>query len=119
MDPEKLKLTTSPPVVLRNLLRETCCFAMLHLLIRLLDSGPLDGSEDPQVASATAQDAVQRPPDLRLRGMRVFVEQHFGIHDHAVHAVAALRRLLVNERLLEPVRLGHATQTLERGNVPV
>src|SRR5438034_658543 len=51
--------------------------------------------------------------------MGVFVEQRFGIHDHAVHTVAALRRLLFNERLLEPVRTGYAAQTFQRGNVPV
>jgi hypothetical protein len=44
--------------------------------------------------------------------MGVFVKQRFGIHNHAIHAVAALRRLFVNERLLEPMRIGDAAQTL-------
>src|SRR5207249_4650733 len=115
MGAEKLKLTTSPPVLLRNPLRETCRLSMLHLL----DRSPLDSADDPQVASATAQDAVQSAPDLRLRWMGVFVEQRFGIHDHSVHTVAALRRLLFNERLLEPVRTGYAAQTFQRSNIPV
>src|SRR5437773_3974261 len=115
MGAEKLKLTTSPPVLLRNPLRETCRLSMLHLR----DRSPLDSADDPQVASATAQDAVQSAPDLRLRWMGVFVEQRFGIHDHSVHTVAALRRLLFNERLLEPVRTGYAAQTFQRSNVPV
>ena len=50
MGAEKLKLTTSPPVLLRNPLRETCRLSMLHLL----DRSPLDSADDPQVASATA-----------------------------------------------------------------
>src|SRR6266571_3842962 len=109
MGPKKLKLTTSPPVLLRNLLRVTCRVSMLHLLIHaqtLARHSSLDGADDSQVASAAAQDAVQSPADIRLRWMGVFVKQHFGIHNHAVHAVPALRRLLVNERLLEPVRMG-------------
>src|SRR5207247_10446069 len=115
MGAEKLKLTTSPPVLLRNPLRETCRLSVLHRV----DRSPLDSPDDPQVASATAQDAVQSAPDLRLRWMGVFVEQRFGIHDHSVHTVAALRRLLFNERLLEPVRTGYAAQTFQRSNIPV
>src|SRR5439155_21212951 len=113
MGTEKLKLTTSPPVLLRHPLRETCRLSMLHLL----DRSPLDSADEPQVASATAQDAVQSAADLRLRWMGVFVEQRFGIHDHAVHTVAALRPLLFNERLLEPVKTGYVTQTFKRSNV--
>jgi hypothetical protein len=78
----------------------------------------LDGSQDSQVASATAQDAIESPPNLGFRGMGIFVKQHLGIHEHAVHAVPALRCLFFNKRLLEPVRMSHAAQTLERSNVP-
>src|SRR5438132_13683761 len=92
---------------------------MLHLLIRLSNCSPLDGPENPQVASATAQDTVQSPPDLGLRRMRGFLEEHLGIHNHAVHAVAALRLSLITARLLKPVRPAHAAPTLYRPHVPV
>ena len=47
----------------------------------------------------------QRLPDLRVAGVRVLIEEGLGGQDDAVQAEAALRRLLVDERLLDRVGL--------------
>ena len=49
--------------------------------------------------------------------MRHAVEQLLGRHDHAVDAVAALRRLLVDERLLQRMRLVDRAETFDGGDL--
>ena len=49
--------------------------------------------------------------------MRHAVEQCLGGHDHAVDAVAALRRLLVDEGLLQRMRLVDGAEALDGGDL--
>jgi hypothetical protein len=71
------------------------------------------------MASASAKDAVQSLPDLPFGWPGILIKQHLGIHNHAVHTVPALRRLLIDECLLETMGMRYASQTLECRNVPV
>ena len=48
--------------------------------------------------------------------MRVPLQERGRGHDHPVGAVAALRRLVVDERLLDGVRLLDGAEALERGD---
>jgi hypothetical protein len=50
--------------------------------------------------------------------MGIPIEKNLGSHNHAVHAIATLSRLLFNKRLLQIVGMGAASQTLESGNFP-
>ena len=52
------------------------------------------------MGAAAAQIAGERFFDLAIGRLRVFVEQNFGAHDHAIDAVTALSRLLVHEGFL-------------------
>src|SRR4030088_2472717 len=71
-------------------------------------------THDPVMGAAAAQ--VERQPfaHLRFGGMRRAVEDGFGAHDHAVDAVAALRRLLGDEGLLQRMRPVHAAEAFDR-----
>ena len=75
---------------------------------------PLDGAKHPRVRGAAAQHAGHRLPDLRVRRFRVPIEERLGGHDDAVDAEAALHRLLVDERLLNRMRLVDRAETFER-----
>src|SRR6185437_15638902 len=79
--------------------------------------GALNRPHDAHVRAASAQNAVQCVLDIVAAGLRVVVEQCLGRHDHAVHAIAALHRLLIDESLLERVRFIDASQALERGDL--
>src|SRR5256885_14300791 len=61
----------------------------------------LDGADNSQMRSAAAQILRERGANLRVGGLAVGLQQGCGLHDHAVDAVAALRGLLVDERLLQ------------------
>ena len=49
----------------------------------------------------------------------MLIEKSFRLHDHAVDAVAALRCLLIDEGLLQPMRMRRAPEAFERGHVRV
>ena len=49
-------------------------------------------------------------------GMRVLLQEGGDRHDHPVRAVAALRGLVLDERLLQRVRLLDRAEPLERGD---
>src|SRR5690242_12874396 len=66
------------------------------------------------MSAAAAQVAGQRVTYRVFAGPRVLVEKGLGCHDHAVDAVAALRRLCVDERLLDPVRPLSGPESFER-----
>src|SRR5439155_4503992 len=55
--------------------------------------------------AAAAEIVSERLLDLVVVCMGVLIEQCFRLHDHAVDAIAALHRLLVDEGLLQRVRL--------------
>jgi len=65
------------------------------------------------VRAAAAQIAGQSFFDLAVAGLGIFIEQRFGSHNHAVDAVAALHRLLVDEGLLDFVHLLSRAQAFE------
>src|SRR5579875_3739181 len=74
--------------------------ARLHLLGR-----PLHGLDDVLIAGAATDVARQRPPDLRLRGVGVLLEQRLRDEHHRRRAEAALEPVLLLEALLEGVQL--------------
>ncbi|MNP51905.1 hypothetical protein D3C76_1462600 [compost metagenome] len=70
------------------------------------------------MGAAAAEIGRQLVANLRLAGVRIAVEQGLGRHDHAVHAVATLRRLLLNESLLHRVRVLTGADAFEGGDFP-
>src|SRR5579859_61332 len=72
------------------------------------------GADDGQVAATTTQVVRQPGANVGLCRARVGVEQDHRLHDHAVGAVAALRRLFLNEGLLEGMELTVNGQAFER-----
>ena len=75
--------------------------------------------DDAVVGAAAAEIAGERLAHVGFGRLRLAVEQLLGRHDHAVDAVAALRRLLVDEGLLQRVRLLERAEPLERGDLGV
>ena len=67
-----------------------------------------DRLQHPGVDEAAAQHARQRLLHLGVGGARIAVEQRLGGQDHAAQAEAALRGLLVDERLLQRMRPSRA-----------
>src|SRR5215203_394123 len=111
---------TNTPVLLRNSRRETLPDVML--LMSALPSGwcrcaapgrPSDRAHDAHVRAASTQVRRERRRDLIACRARRLREQGCGAHDHPVHAVAALRGLLVDERLLQRVRTLGCPKSLE------
>src|SRR5882672_1559196 len=76
-----------------------------------------DRADDPVMGPAAAQIAGKSEPDLGLARLLVAVEQRLGQHDHAGDAVAALRRLLLNESGLQRVRSLDGAEAFERGDL--
>src|SRR4029434_4356000 len=81
--------------------------------------GALDRAHDAHVRAAAEQIRGERLLDLAIARMRILIEQCLCLHDHAVDAVAALHGLLINEGLLQPVRMLGAAQALERRDLRV
>src|SRR4029453_3940555 len=61
----------------------------------------LDRLHHPRIGSAAAKMAVHVGANLRFGGARLLCEQLGALDQHAVVAVTALRRLLVDEGLLQ------------------
>src|SRR5262249_8171597 len=76
---------------------------------------PPNRLDDAQMAAAPAQVVHQGLLDVGFLRMGIAVEQRLRRHDHAIGAVAALRRLLVEKGLLQRVKRCRRGQTLERG----
>ena len=66
--------------------------------------------------AAAAEIARQRFSDLAVRRFGIFIQQGFARHDHAVDAVAALRRLFIDEGLLNLVHFLGRAQAFQRGD---
>src|SRR6185437_5605394 len=79
----------------------------------------LDGSHDARVGAAAAEILGERRFDLAGARPGVLAEKSGRLHDHAVDAIAALHRLLVDEGLLQPMRLLDAAETFERDDFSV
>src|SRR5437870_2424406 len=78
---------------------------------------PHRGAHDLDMRAAAAQIVTQRFHDLGLGWMCVARQQRLGRDDHAVKAVAALRGLFGNERLLYRIRMRARAEAFERHNV--
>src|SRR5262245_26057634 len=73
--------------------------AMAVLLsARHLRGGVGDRGDDVLVAGAAAEVALDSVADLRLRGLRVALQQVHRVHEHAGRAEAALQAVLLPER---------------------
>src|ERR1700722_523813 len=117
--PKKLKPTISTPVLFRRSLREMDLVSMFGSPSLGFHAGigyALDRADDPQMRAAAADIAVQGSFDIGDRWVRIFVEQRLGAHYHAIHAVAALRRLLFDESSLNRVRMRDVSQSFQRGD---
>ena len=71
------------------------------------------------MAAATAKNWVEGSADLVGGGAGILVQQRLGVHENPVHAEAALRGLLFDERALQRVRVRRAAEPFERGDGPV
>src|SRR5215831_7188219 len=79
--------------------------------------GAQHGANDAVVGAAAAQVERQALAHLCIGRMWVAVEQRLRGHQHAVDAVAALRGLLVDEGLLQRMRLLHRAEPLDGGDL--
>src|SRR5262249_44509754 len=79
----------------------------------------LDRREHLGVGAAAADVPAQVIADLVLGRGGVLAEQALHGHDHAPRAVAALERLVLQERLLDTVQLAVLGQPLDRRDLPV
>src|SRR5688572_11265684 len=105
--------TNAPVVAFRNSRRAntewSSASCMIHFLrfVRRHDllRGALNGRENPRIRPAPAQMTVHRRPDLRFAGTRVLEQQLGAFDDLSVVAIAALHRLLGDERFLQGMEL--------------
>ena len=72
----------------------------------------LDGAHDTHMRAAAAEIVGERLLDVGIARLLVRAQQRRRLHDHAVDAVAALRRLLVDKGLLHRMRLLAASRGL-------
>ena len=90
----------------RRVVEDGVNLSMTRSLIRGLGgpthdlAGPLDGTDDARVGGAATEIAGHAVHDLLLGRVRVLRKQRGGLHDLAGLAVAALRHLVLNPRLL-------------------
>src|SRR5215510_7658772 len=110
--------TMSAPADFRNSRRERQrsmrAFMAASLCERRLRA--LDRAQDRDVRAAAALEARQRLAELGVGRLGVFLEHGRGGHDPAVDAIAALRHLLLDVRLLERVRLLRRAEAADRGD---
>src|SRR5687767_6758451 len=110
-------VTTSAPDDLRKSRRENFSIFMVISPSRHHFGRALHRLDDARVRAAAAQVGCERLPDLILTRVPVRCEQRGGLHDHAVDAVAALHRLLLDEGLLQRVRPLRGAQPFERDDL--
>src|SRR5712671_7538489 len=77
----------------------------------------LDRRLDTIVSHASTQRAVHRRADLGIAWIGIAIEQRFCRHDLTVLAIAALRGLLVDPRLLQRMQFAILGKTFERRDV--
>src|SRR5215470_19660871 len=97
------KLTTRAPEPLSRSRRETLTF-MIASPSRHAGRA-LDRGKDAHMRAAAAEIVGERLADVGVGRFPVGREQRRRFHDHAVDAVAALRRLRIDESLLHRMRL--------------
>src|SRR5258706_465193 len=77
----------------------------------------LHSAHDANMGTAAAEIARQRVLDLVFGRVRICIQQGLRLHDHAVDAIAALDRLLVDESLLQRMRMRRAPEAFEGCNL--
>ena len=105
------KLTTSAPPPASSdgetarraaaLIAVASCAAAGSCADFIVAGGAAHGGEDAHVRAAAAEVGAHVLADLLVRGCRIASQQRLRAHDHAGDAVAALRRLLVDEGPLQ------------------
>src|SRR5262249_47439489 len=108
----RLKLTISAPPALSSSRRDSSVF--IEVSSDGLSGRALDRAENARVRGAAAEIARERLLDFGVGGLGIRVEQRLGADDEAVDAVAALERLLLDERLLQGMRIFRRAEAFER-----
>src|SRR5690348_2710344 len=85
--------------------------------LQLMTGGPHRGSDNLDMRAVTAEVITQSLQYLRFRRTLIGGEQRLGAHDHAVEAVAALRGLFLDERLLDGIGTFARAKTFQRHDV--
>src|SRR4051794_37266971 len=112
--PAKQKLTTRPPLPLRMSRRETCMFmAASPSCIRRAN----DRFDNAGMRSAPTQIIGERVLHLRFSRFPGRSKECSRLHDHPVDAVAALRRLLLDEGILHGMELARAAEPFQRDHL--
>src|SRR5262245_28673443 len=113
----RLKDTTRAPLPMRNSRRVVSSIAMSGPPFHQR-RGALHGGDDSLVGPAAAEVVLERLPNVSVgRARRPRIEEGRRLHHHAVDAVAALRRLLVDERPLHRRGLPGCSQALQRDHL--
>src|SRR5438874_2829160 len=99
------KLTTSAPEPLRTLRRDGVKWLFMAVSPSGVGGCALDRLDDAVMGAAAAEVVGERVLDLRFGRLLGLGEERRGFHDHAVDAIAALRRLLLDEGALHRMRL--------------
>jgi hypothetical protein len=76
----------------------------------------LDGRHDSRMRSATADISLQSLHNLRAAGIGIFLQQGHTAYDHSGSAIRALKRALIEKRLLHGMQLAVVFETLNGDN---
>jgi hypothetical protein len=79
--------------------------------------GAAHGAQDPHVCAAPAQVRLHVRSDFIIARIGILLQQRLRAHDHSSNAVATLRRLFVNESLLNRGWFLRAAETFDRQNL--
>src|SRR5829696_4802651 len=126
---ETLKRTTIAPVPCRNARRSSIlpslptssggmCTGLMAALPHCLRR-TADRLHDSRMRAATTEIVRKGFADLAFIGICIPFEKCRRVHDHAVVAVPTLGSLLVNERMLNRLRLFGCTKALERDDLRI
>ena len=110
--PASEKPTMSAPPPLSRSRREGTKFLLMATSRRHV-GGPFDRSDDARMRAAPAQIPGERILDVGLARLAVSGKEGGRLHDHAVDAVAALHRLLLDEGALQRLRIFQRAQAFE------
>src|ERR1043166_3339543 len=77
----------------------------------------LDGSLYPVIGHAAAERTGHSLANLSIRGMGIFIQQHFGGQDLPVLTETALRNLFIDPGLLDRMKLAVPGESFERGDL--
>ena len=119
-NPERFSAAVASGVICGVLLQRFASRGLARMLAKFSSRRPLsvalDGSQHAHVREAAAENAGHGALNLLVAGIGIFVDEGLGRHDDGVQAKTALRRLLVDESLLNRVRLVDGAEAIERGD---